>query len=100
MESPQDLQKTLGLFQLLAFGVAGVLGASWIYTIPHYSPSMGQQGCAGILRQDLGLQCSETERIFRQKTLLSPSSTTWCDRSVINHATPGESCDLHRIRRT
>src|SRR5690625_674596 len=45
MERPQDLQKTLGLFQLLAFGVAGLLGASWIYT---NSALFAEYGAAGV----------------------------------------------------
>lgn len=46
MEKPQELQKTLGLLQLLAFGVAGVLGASWIYT---NSALFTEHGAGGVV---------------------------------------------------
>src|SRR5690625_7168131 len=46
MERPQELKKTLGLFQLLAFGVAGVLGASWIYT---NSALFSEHGAGGVV---------------------------------------------------
>src|SRR5690625_7879789 len=46
MERPQELKKTLGLFQLLAFGVAGVLGASWSYT---HAALFSEHGAGGVV---------------------------------------------------
>lgn len=41
-----ELKKSLGLFQLLAFGVAGVIGTSWIYT---NSKLMADYGAGGMV---------------------------------------------------
>ena len=41
-----ELKKSLGLFQLLAFGVAGVIGTSWIYT---NSKLMDAYGAGGMV---------------------------------------------------
>lgn len=48
-----DLKKSLGTIQLLAFGVAGVVGASWIYTNSTFFASYGAGGvilglCLGV----------------------------------------------------
>lgn len=48
-----DLKKSLGTIQLLAFGVAGVVGASWIYTNSTFFDAYGAGGvilglCLGI----------------------------------------------------
>lgn len=39
-----ELKKSLGVFQLLAFGVAGVVGSSWIYTNSTLFDSYGSGG--------------------------------------------------------
>ncbi|NUL59466.1 APC family permease [Brevibacterium luteolum] len=41
-----DLKKSLGMLQLLAFGVAGVVGTSWIYT---NSTLFGEYGAGGVV---------------------------------------------------
>ncbi|GAA1364065.1 amino acid permease [Brevibacterium luteolum] len=41
-----ELKKSLGMLQLLAFGVAGVVGTSWIYT---NSTLFGEYGAGGVV---------------------------------------------------
>ena len=41
-----ELKKSLNMFQLLAFGVAGVVGTSWIYT---NSKLFAEYGAGGVV---------------------------------------------------
>ena len=50
-----ELKKSLNMFQLLAFGVAGVVGTSWIYT---NSKLFAEYGAGAYLIAFLGLLTS------------------------------------------
>lgn len=65
-----EMKKSLGLFQLLALGVAGVLGSSWIYTNSTFFDTYGAGGMilgialGGVLAAMVALAYSELTTLF------------------------------------
>lgn len=65
-----EIKKSLGLFQLLALGVAGVVGSSWIYTNSRFFDTYGAGGMifgialGGLLAAMVALAYSELATLF------------------------------------
>lgn len=65
-----EIKKSLGFFQLLALGVAGVVGSSWIYTNSRFFDTYGAGGMifgialGGVLAAMVALAYSELTTLF------------------------------------